>query len=51
MKYYSSKKIYSCCGQYIACDKDTKDKEVTCPRCGEVQKAPLKTPYIIIVTK
>lgn len=48
MKSEKASKVFSCCGQYLVPTKAVADKKIICPRCGEVQKVPIKCPNIVI---
>lgn len=49
MKYEKSQRVFACCGQYIALTNAIKDKQIKCPRCGNILKTPIKCPQIMIV--
>lgn len=51
MKFSKAKKVYSCCGQYLVPIGKAVEKDIKCPRCGDVIKATVKKPSIIIVTE
>ena len=50
MEYKKSKKVYSCCGQYLVPIGGAINKDIICPRCGEKIKSTVKLPHIIIVS-
>lgn len=49
MKYEKIKKVYSCCGQYIAPSGKALEHDIKCPRCGQVLTTPIKCPHIVLV--
>lgn len=51
MKQETAKKVFSCCGKYLAVDKAAADsgKAIICPSCGKKLVAPVQIPKIIIV--
>ena len=49
MKYEKSQRVFVCCGQYIALTNAIKDKQIKCPRCGNILKTPIEYPQIMIV--
>lgn len=53
IKYTKASKVYSCCGKYLAADKNTVNSGSTlkCPSCGRVLNNPLQVPVITLITK
>lgn len=51
MKYESIKKVYSCCGQYLAPSDKAAEEAVICPRCGATLTKPIECPHIVVVRK
>jgi len=51
MKFRKAKKVYSCCGQYLVPISKAVEKDIKCPRCGDVIKTTVKKPSIVIVTE
>lgn len=49
MVYENIKKVFVCCGQYIAPTNSASKKKIKCPRCGKEQVNSVKLPMIVIV--
>lgn len=45
------KRVYSCCGQYIAVANNYSSTKIYCPRCGQQITTVLRVPTIQYVSK